>query len=381
MNYEEKKFYLTALVLCSIGIALTVNSYKKFKQTFQSVSAFKFENKAFGAEGDDESETPEGKHEVCKETAESYEHGALKFFNGQLCLFNVLFPRIAEDFLEKLTERMGLNPDLSSLADDGTATDLESKTFLTKTITGTVQKVVSPDSFAGTYDYVVIIKIDDENHMKMYWSGSGDASKGFLMRTGAGFRSVDELLYIRWDRTTADQSIEILATQIASGTYVSNPARGDRAMFGRATYDTATKEVTVQMTEIGSRRGAQSTSTTPSCWYMYGSGTKDGNIVMNKSHDSCSATGHDLTTTAQDGAVSAASSSCASNGKMDSATLVDSVTTPNGTGNFTSASNDVQLYYSCADLAGATASGKPFENLTVNFDMTKTQADAMFAAN
>ncbi len=340
-----------------------------------------FESSVFAQESTEEAKkTPEGRFEICGEAANAYTHGALKFFNGQLCLFNVMFPRIAEDFMEKLTEKMGLNPDLGLLADDGTATALEEKVFLTKTITGTIQKVVSPDTFAGTYDYLVVVKVDGEDHMKMYFSGSGDASKGFLMRGGKGFRSDTELMYISWDRTTDDQTIHVLATKIGENTYLNNPQEGDRAMFGRATYNVTSKATAVQMTEIGPRRAAQSTSTTPACWYMYGEGVKGSDIVMSKTHDSCGQTGHDVTTTTKNGNVGGASGSCATNGKMDSASIVDDPATANGTGNSSNVVGTVSLYYSCADLDGADGAGKPFENNTVNFSMTKTQADAMFAA-
>jgi hypothetical protein len=140
-------------------------------------------------------------------------------------------------------------------------------------------------------------------------------------------------------------------------------------MYASATYNTGTKAVSVQMTTIGSRRGASSSSTTAGCFMMYGTGTKGGSVTVAKSNDSLSATGQAVTDTSQNGVTN-----------MDSATVTDAATTANGTGNSGTAPG-FTMFYSCDDLNNAAGSGKPFNGSAVNFSMTKTQADAMFAAN
>jgi hypothetical protein len=100
----------------------------------------------------------------------------------------VTFPGVAEEFLFQLVARLGMNPDTSSLAADGTATALETKTKGDKTITGTVQKVVSPSTFAGVYDFKAILKVNDVTEVTLYWTGSESDSKGFLIMGRSGLR-------------------------------------------------------------------------------------------------------------------------------------------------------------------------------------------------
>ena len=372
MNTKIKAFLKTSSLSALGTFAFLSASHQDTQSSFTYELNWGFssvlaqDDTAENADDEERHDAPDERHSLCHAAAQEYTHGALKFFNGQLCVLNVQFPGIAEQVLYKIF-KMGLDPDLTALDDDGTATDLPEKTFRTKTITGTLQKVVSPDTFADAYDYRAEVKMDGDTFVVIYWSGSGESSKGFLIKGGEGFRNANEGLYIKWDRTTEEQSVQVLGARMGSGVYASD-GQQDRSIFGEATFNTETSAVTVQMTEIGPKRAAESASTTPACWLMYGSGTKDGDIVMNKSHNDFSASGNSLASTVKDG----------SSGTMDRAEIVDDVDTENGTGNFTTASG-VALKYSCADLNGAAGTGKPFEGNTVNFDMTKTQADAMFA--
>jgi hypothetical protein len=315
----------------------------------------------------------------CQEVAEGYLHGALKYFNSMLCMINVEFPSRAEEVLYKLVNDMGLDPDLSSLAADGTPTNLPGKTLRGKSVTGTVAKVVSPDTFAGTYDNVAAISVDGAQHVKIYWSGSGADSKGFLTMGGQGFRPVGKhLLYVRWDRTdSTSQSVEVLATHIGpNSSYLGNPQalglarRGDRALFGKINFNEETKAISVEVTTIGARRGAQSSSAQPGCFMMYATGTKDGTMTIAKTHDAKNDTGHATNASTQDGSTD-----------MDSVQITDSETTPNGTGNSGSAPG-FAMSYSCADLAGAAdSSSDPFYGGAVDFGLTKSEADTLFGAN
>ncbi len=317
------------------------------------------------------------KNATCQTDAAKYTHGALSYFATMLCMVNVQFPGIAEEVLYHLVVDMGLNPDTSALAAAGTTTDLGTKTHGGKSITGTVQKVVAPDTFAGTYDFRAIVKVDGSNHMNLYWTGSGTTSKGFLTLGGTGMGSGgSHLLYIRWDRTVETaQTVSVLSTSIQTGsTYLATvqpgagKAFGDRALFAATTYNNSTKAVTVQMTTIGAGRGASSTSTTPACFMMNANGTKGGTVYVAKTADAYSAAGDTTAQSTQDGTT-----------HMDAVSLTDAVTTTNGTGGTTAVA--VSMLYSCADLAGAAAASKPFVGSVANFAMTLTEANAMFAAN
>ncbi len=326
----------------------------------------------FAHEGEPDKGDADGRFTACGAAAAAYTHGALQFFNGQICRINVMFPGIAEEFLNKLITKMNLDPDVEALPSDGTMEAFDPKTVLTKEITGGAQKVVAPDTFAGTYDYKATIEVDGVTASVLYWSGTGETTKGAFIHAGKGFgRTKKELLYIKWDRTTADQYVGVLGARIADGSTFAANGQTDAAIFGEASFNATTKVMTVQATEIGQARGASSSSTTPACWLMYGVGVKDGEVDMAKTQDSDNATGTNIASTDQDGT------------GMDSAqNLADSATTANGTGNVSNtAGMTVALKYSCADLNGADGAGEPFDGDTVNFDITKTAFDAIFATN
>lgn len=322
--------------------------------------------------GDKPPEDVDTKKSECRTEAATYPHGALSNFHNMLCTLNVHFPGMAEEFLYKLVVKMGMNPDTTALATDGTPTTLESKTITdkdgnTKTVGGTVKKVVAPSTFVGTYDYQATISVDGVDFSTIYWSGSASASKGFLILGGKGLRSEKHILYVKWDRTTTAQSVAVIGARMAS-TYLATPVT-DEALYGKVTYNTSTKATTIQMVNIGQQRGASPSTSVFACWKMYASGTAGGAMVVGKTNDALSSsTGHADTSTAQDGIV-----------EMDDWEGTDSVTTANGTGNGT-AVQGFAMDYSCNDLKTASATGRPFDGSAAKLTTTKTEMDTMFSA-
>lgn len=325
--------------------------------------------------GDKPSEDGPGKASECDSDAQSYDHGALKNFHSHLCHINAHFPGLAEEFLYRLVVKLGMNPDLTTLAADGTTTALTGGSVDGKTVAGTVGKVVSPNTFAGTYDYVATVTVDSVKVATMYWTGSGSSSKGFLImggkRTaGAPKRKGDttNLLYVRWDRSTAAQQVDVLGTRFDTS-FLTDPGKDD-AIYGKVTYDTGTKATTVQVVEIGRQRGSSPSGSVFACWKMYATGTAGGAMRVGKTNDALSSgTGHTVAHSTQDGI-----------DQMDDWEGNDTKTEPNGTGNGT-AVQGMAMNYSCADLNGTAGASKPFNGNAVNHSMTKTEMDTMFSAN
>ncbi len=332
--------------------------------------------------GDSPPESADTKATSCGTDAGAYDHGALKNFHSHLCHINVDFPGLAEEVLYKLVVKMGMNPDLTTLAADGTATALTSKTIEGKVISGTVQKVVSPNSFATFYDYKALVALDGTTFATIYWTGKGASSKGFLILGGAGFGTKSKLLYVRWDRSTAAQSVDVLGTRLAS-TYLGTPATDD-AIYGNVTYDTGTKATTVQVVELGRQRGATPSTTVFACWKMYAIGVAGGAMRVGKTASSSGAgvlanigsTGQSPTSTLKDGKDNEGSLGTL---YMDDWGGNDTKTEPNGSGNGTVVEG-MAMNYSCNDLNSAGGSSKPFAGNTVNHSMTKGQTDTMFSA-
>jgi hypothetical protein len=317
--------------------------------------------------GDKPPEDASAKGTTCDTDAGTYAHGALSFFHSQICQLNVQFPGIAEEFLYKLVVNMGMNPDVTALASDGTPTTLTSKTVAGKVIGGTVRKVVSPDTFSGFYENKAVITMDAVTFMTLYWSGTASSSKGFLTLGGAGFGTTQRLLYVNWDRTTSVQTVNVMGARMAS-TYLSSPLTDD-ALYGSISYDKSTKDTTLQMVRLGKQRGSSPSATVFACFKSYAIGTSGGAMRVGKTDDSHSSSGHLRTLTSQDGI-----------DEMDDWEGNDTKTEANGTGNGTPVQG-FTMNYSCADLNSAGGSSKPFDSNAVNHSMTKSQMDAMFGAN
>ena len=317
--------------------------------------------------GDKPPEDASAKGGTCDTDAGAYAHGALSFFHSQICILNVHFPGIAEEFLYKLVVNMGMNPDVTALASDGTPTTLTSKTVAGKVIGGTVRKVVAPDTFTGFYENKAVITMDSVTFMTLYWSGTASSSKGFLTLGGAGFGSTQRLLYVNWDRTTSVQTVNVMGARMAS-TYLSAPLTDD-ALYGNISYNTSTKDTTLQMVRLGRQRGGSPSTTIYACFKSYAVGISGGAMRVGKTDDAHSSSGHLPTLATQDGI-----------DEMDDWEGNDTKTEPNGTGNGT-AVRGFTMNYSCDDLNSAGGSGKPFDSDAVNHSMTKTEMDTMFGAN
>ncbi len=246
-------------------------------------------------------------------SGETYQHGALKYFNSMLCNLNTAFPSGAEGALCHFARSMGMNPDKAALP------QTISKTFNSKTI---ILSVVSPtEDFATNlgYDAKGTVTVDDDTFMIIYWGGSADQSKGFMIEGPDGIQgrgeSGNRASYLQWDRTTENQFVKVFATKFASS-YLSD-ATSDAAIYGIANYNTSTQSATVNAVSIESQR-----VTDPAqfgCYRMYGTGTKGGTMKMAKTSDANNNAGESTSSTDTTGA----------GGSMDAVELPDLTTTAN----------------------------------------------------
>jgi len=308
---------------------------------------------------------------TCQADSATYLHGALTFYHNMFCLGNVMFAGWVEEVFYRL-EKAKLSFEPSTLAADGTVKLVGIVTTKDgKSVTVTANKVVAPDTFTGTYDYYMTITVDSSIVTVVYFSGSKTASKGFAILSNSGFKSGSaatekRLSYVRWDRTGVTKTTEVLATVIGSASYLSDATK-DRAAYFKASLNSTTNAVDIQMVSQEKQRSAGSTSM--GCFTMYTTGTMGGTVVIGKTVDAAATTGHSTSFATQDGLTP----------NWDAVSLADSKTTANGTGGITPPG--YSFNYSCYDLLGASAALKPFNGNTLNFAMTLTQANAMFGAN
>ena len=165
------------------------------------------------------------------------------------------------------------------------------------------------------------------------------------------------LRYIQWDRTGDAQIIKVFATQFAS-TYlgsvagaVTSKTGGDRAHYGRASFNAVTNAVSGQSIEI---RGKDANSTSLSCIKTMFAGTLGGSI---DGYRPALGTPDVVTDPHTDGT------------NLDGIKgVVDNVnTTSGGTLVNAPATLPAAFDYSCNDINSAAGTGKAFANGGINF--------------
>ncbi|MBI3535727.1 MAG: hypothetical protein HY072_09625 [Deltaproteobacteria bacterium] len=310
----------------------------------------------------------------CFKKNTAYLHGALNFFHGTLCMLNKGFPAFAETALCHFNKSMEMNPDKTSLP-----ITIEKTFGGSKTVKLVVEKPT--ESFATTlgYDAKGTVIVNGSTFMVLYWGGTDESSNGFLIEGGPGMGGEgNEGLsrvgkthrsYIQWSRTDAtNQFIKVFVTAFTTSYLASfespsaaNPMGGDRAMYGKATYNSTTKTATAQIVAIEAQRARAA-----GCFKMFAEGTMsdDGTVTIAKTKNAFSATGHLVTSTSKD------------NTDMDAFQGIRSPTTANGTGNLAPGQFGgltVAFDKSCNDIYTAGNTGGAFDGGNVSF--TKAPAD------
>ncbi len=296
---------------------------------------------------------------ACQTANGAYLHGALNFFNNTLCMLNKGFTSEVESALCHFSKSMAMNPDKST-------SQTITKTFGGKTVALSIAPPTEAFAIAAGYDAKATVAINGTNFMILYWGGTDKSSKGFLIQGASGFAIGEKHpSYIEWSRTDAtNQYVKVFVGSFTT-TYLAtvgtgskdNPKGGDRAMFGKATYNSTTKATTAQVVLIEGQRGA-GTATTPACYRMFASGTKDDTVTVAKTDNAHSSTGHAVTSTFKDKT------------DMDAFSEKDSKTLANGTGNLGAGlfgTLVIAFDKSCNDVNGAASAGKPFASSDVNF--------------
>ncbi len=315
---------------------------------------------------DDEAES-----DSCQTDARSYDHGALFYFHSMLCVGNKRFAGMAENIFYHMVVDMGLDVATSSLPADGSSVALtSSRTFRSKTVTGTANLVVSGDArgFFGTYDYHATLSVDAAQFIDLYWSGKGNESKGYLAMIPTalkpGSATGTALLYVKWDRTDSTaQSMQALATRFATS-YLAT-AGTDRAMYYSSSFNDSTKAVSVQAVSIEDKRIATGML---GCYTMYATGTLGAAVTVGKTHSTLT-NGHSVGFTDKDVGTG-------DTALWDNCNATDTKTFTNGSGNLGTVAA-FSFNYSCSNVNSA-GSGV-FASNTVSFTQTKTQVEAMFS--
>jgi len=380
----SKKLLIAKVSLCAFALCLVVSGLKQNRvrrhiasdrtpqtadmRVFALTAAGLMKSALAGEAGDDTCNQAAGLGWAkVRAAGRDYSHGALQFFNSMFAMLNSGFPSETESALCHFHKSMSMNPDKSALP-----VTIE-KVFGPQTIKLVVVVPTEDFAVAAGYDAKGTVTINDETFMVLYWGGTDDASKGFMIRGTPQMGDDDKkgANFIRWDRTGEDQIVDFWGAKF-DDTYLeafTADAEGSdmgksRAFYGHTEYNKTTKAVLTYAVEIGPKRSGASSY---GCYRIWAQGTYDDEMTIAKTDNSLNLTGESIAATYTDGT------------NMDAAQLVNSVDTANGTGNLTGGefSSIVAPLItadpfgkSCADVANGAGAGQPFEGSESNFAAT-----------
>jgi hypothetical protein len=289
----------------------------------------------------------------------------LLHLHEELYRFNSVQTADIEMVFCRLSKVMGVTPDLTNLPQTVTKTDPRGGTF-------SVTVSAPTETWATTAGYIAKaeMKSDDVTFMTLWWSGSDSSSKGYLIQ-GANPMQKDgnkRLRYAQWDRTGTIQSMKMMGAQFSTGFLTTaagsteSKTGGDQAIFGRMTYDTSSKAVTSQQVEI---RDDKKSPGTFKCVRTYFTGVLGGSI---DGYRPAQGTPEAVSETSTGGV--SAGGGLGMDGEKGLADLP--TTADHGTASPGSTLASGTFDYSCADMNGAGATGKPFAGNTVSFTADST---------
>jgi hypothetical protein len=286
----------------------------------------------------------------------TYAEPMLDHIHRALYRFNRIETSDIEMLFCHLVFRLGLDADLENLPQTSTKTTKDGHTV-------TLYVSVPTEAFATTNGYTAKAEIsfDGALFLSLWWSGSDDSSKGFLIQ-GANPIETDgntRLKYLLWDRSSSSQAVKILATQFANS-YLNDPAAsdtsksgGDRAIYARATYDPSTKAVTGQGVEI---RQALLAPNAFVCLRAMFAGTIGGTM---SGYRPLSGIAEAVTNTSTDGSNM--------EGGVDIEDSKTATFETSGSVDLAPATLPAPFDYSCSQINSAGQAGGAFQNNTVNF--------------
>jgi len=305
---------------------------------------------------------------------DDYANHVLGHLHMELFRANKLESADIEMIFCRLSKVMGMDPDLNALPQTVTKSDPRGNT-----ITATIEVPTESWATASGYQAKATIKNNDTQFMALWWAGKGDTSKGYVIQGSNPMQldSTKRLRYAMWDRTSENQTVKVFATQFATGFLGSvggasdSKSGGDNAHFGRVSYNTSSKAISAQSIEI---RAGRSETSAFKCVRTYFTGTLGGSVSGFRPAKGLeevvteTSTGGVSAGTAQPGCASETqgSQNCGLDGEsniVDSKTTADHSGTPTLGSDLASGSFD----WSCNDVNGASATGKPFTGNAVSF--------------
>jgi hypothetical protein len=108
----------------------------------------------------------------------------------------------------------------------------------------TVEAPTEAWATAAGYTAKASVTADGTQFLALWWSGSGDTSKGYVIQGNNPMKSDgnSRLRYAQWDRTSDAQTLKFMGTQFGSAGYLqaagagaTSQTGGDHAVYARLT--------------------------------------------------------------------------------------------------------------------------------------------------
>lgn len=285
---------------------------------------------------------------------DDYVNHVLGHLHMELYRFNKIETADIEMIFCRLSKIMGVDPDLNNLPQTITKTDPRGSAMVV-----TITKPEETWAVAAGYVAKATMSSDATTFMTLWWAGSQDASKGYVIQ-GANPMASDSmkrLRYAQWDRTGTTQTVKVYATQFGTSFLgavagaADSKSGGDNAHYGRVSFDTTTSTITAQSIEI---RAGRDDATAFKCVRTNFDGIIGGTI---NGYRPAQGTEEATTGTNKNGT------------GMDGETgIVDAKTTADHSGTASPGSAMTSTFdWSCNDVSSAGTTGHPFATNAVSF--------------
>lgn len=293
---------------------------------------------------------------------DTYLDDALDHVHRQLYRFNQMESADIEMVFCRLVNRLGMDPDLTQLPQNLSRTKDGQTTTLDVT--------VPSEQWAIDLGYSAkaVVSYNSVPFLGLWWDGKSESSKGFLIQSANPMHSDGEkhLKYAQWDRTSESQLLKIYSAVFQSSFLGdashqnpndSSKPGGDRAHYARASFNSSTKEVRAQSIEIRQDKDNHSVF---KCVKTQFEGIIGGKMAAYRPALGTPASVTDTNVNGQG---------------LDGATNIeDNPATAKGSGTRVSNPTLTENFdYSCNDINNGSASGKPFANGEVNFNLSPAE--------
>lgn len=210
--------------------------------------------------------------------ADEYRHPALRELHGLVRMTGTAYPALAECVLADLAKLLTFNlarealPLQREITRDGARTEL------------TVSEPAEPWARAMGYLYKGYVTTDGRPQLVLYWSGVGEATRGFLVQAPVGARG--GAAYVLWERARSPQLVKVWLSEVGDEGL-------DRALYSELVFERASARVELKAISVEPQRGKLAGNGELGCFRVAATGRVGERFQIGRTASSRGETGHD----------------------------------------------------------------------------------------